>query len=74
MDEILVYLGVAYFHITSIMLAERDKHANPMIVKKVLSSPAVSLYVTHKQAIELFHTKKIAAAIRGLWRKSISNV
>ena len=41
---------------------------------KVQPSPAFSLSVIHRQAIELFHTKNIAAAIRGLWRKSISNV
>ena len=34
-DDILVYVVLVNFNIISIMLAKRDKHANPMIVEKV---------------------------------------
>ena len=42
--------------------------------KKVSLSLAVLPFVTYRQAIELFHTQKLAATFRDSWRKSISNL
>ena len=42
--------------------------------RKVSLSLAVLLWVTYRQAIELFHTQKLAATFCYSWRKSISNL
>ena len=42
--------------------------------KKVSLSLAVLPWVAYRQAIELFHTKKLAATFCDSWRKSISNL
>ena len=49
-----------------------ERQSNDSI--KVSLSLAVLLCVTYRQAIELFHTQKLAATFCDSWRKSISNL